>query len=68
MARSSGSEILLEVGLVVAFALVVSGLVTLLYGRAAGSRLRMRREREGSPVRGSVPSERHEHTGTAAAR
>jgi hypothetical protein len=68
MARSIGSERLLEVGLVVAFLLLAGGGAVVLFGRVSGGAERGRRERKAPPRRGSVPGGRHGHTAAVSAR
>lgn len=61
-------ETVLELGLVVFATGLVTGLVTLIYGRATGGVKRSRRHHQMPPQPGSVSSERHRNISTVAAR
>jgi hypothetical protein len=68
MARLPPAVRALEISLLVALGLLLGGVGVVLFGRLAGGAHRGRREREAPPTPGSIPGERHEHTGAVSAR
>ena len=61
-------ELLLEVGAVLLGAGLFGGAALLALGRATGDARRGRRHGEDPPGAGSIPAERHQHTGAVSAR
>ncbi len=65
---SLDEELFLEMGIVVFGMGLLTGVATLLFGRAAGTMRRQRRHHARPPAMGTVPAERHTNITTTAAR
>ncbi|MCL4486974.1 MAG: hypothetical protein M1570_02435 [Chloroflexi bacterium] len=65
---SLDEETFLELGLVVFATGLLTGIATLLYGRAAGTVRHQRGHRQSPPAAGIIPAEQHNNISTTAAR
>ncbi len=61
-------ESMLELGMLVLFALLGIGAAALIVGQGGGAAVRRHKQAEPAPARGDVPVERHRNVGTVASR
>jgi hypothetical protein len=66
--RTAEPETILEMAAVLFAVSCLGALGALVFGRAASVAQRARRHARNLPTRGTVPAERHQHTGAVSAR